>query len=298
MGQHDLCHKVRRLTKLMLKVWGRFAAVGLIAALSAYGAAQAPQPAPPVQDKSARSEIRVLRAKVDSLSKRLEEKPAAADSQAVERIAKDLDSLAAKREQPTNSWAWGVPAASMALLAAIAYWIGVSQKGRSYAQTLAQPDEPPIAGEISTMGGKKAALSRIRAKMVDLERDVRMYAGIYSLLLDQQSARNGPLQRLAEISTREQEALLRYRSTSGEIVALGYDYGPMPYGPNEDGQSVDLGDWLGRWWSALDDTLLNDADSPEQQTKRDELFRSARMTLKGLAEESAEAVPSGNVSVL
>lgn len=255
-------------------------AIGLLMLSS--GLAIAQQPAAPPQDKGARSEIRLLRARLDALAKTADQKQAPPkQTDAVDRIARDLDALAA-RSAPQQDWiAWGIPLASLALSVGLAYWISASQRIRRDSEPIGSP-LPAASGETDAENSQELSiLARIRAKIAEVERDVRTYAGVYSLWSAHQSVRNAPLQRLAELSTREQEALLRYRTAAGELVALGYEF-----------DGGDLGDWLAGWWESLDSSLAEDACSPENVQKREELFKTARAELKSLRNRGLRPAPT------
>lgn len=262
-------------------------------------------PTASTQDASARAEIRRLRASLESMDKAIKAmaaKPAAPPQPpALDKIATNLDALnqTLKQKGSDGGSAWLMLLVSALISGGIAYFVArLFGTGPSAAPA---PHSASTNGVLDNQALKRAllqdekteriaTLSQIRAKIDELETDARTYAGVYSLMLAYRTARNAPLQRLAEVSTREQEALLRYRSAAGHVVSLGYEYGRLPAGQIDSGLPDDLGAWLTHWWTELEGTLETDPGTESANESRNELFRRIRQKLQALMGAERESV--------
>jgi hypothetical protein len=233
---------------------------------------------------------------MDDLSKTVATQGAKApsfESPALDRMAADMDKIAKGVEDSQRSSS--LPAlmllASALLSGFIAYLVAKAvQKGPGRAGDYRSAASGFVDREILKQHAQQdekmerlGVLGEMRAKLNELETDARNYSGVYSLMLAYRTTRNAPLQRLAEISTREQEALLRYRTAAGLVSSLGYAYGKMPAQLTDPNMPDDLGAWMMSWWNELEMTLEADTPSQTGLEKRNDLFKKVRQKLHALA---------------
>lgn len=231
-------------------------------------------------DPAARAEIRRLRDRVDSLAKRAESPvEPKRDEATISRVSALEAQLAQRGAQPmTPEWAkWVLP---LLLGAGVAYLVARAASGSGPVQV---PEVAPVPASSPCPDGRRLELlSMMRSRLDDLETSTRRHAGLYPLMTALQSSPTAPLHRIAELSAKEQEGMIRIQTAAGEIRSLAYEYGEVPSSEHDLTSPDQMGEWMSFWWQRLEQGLAPAVRDGSPQEPLDPLFREAREKLSAL----------------